>query len=444
MGVCDSYRSFFQVAHHNASDKARCYMSGLMMKAPRKNMERMEEFVEDYDYENQQQFLSDSPWDHRPLLDQLARDVDGILGGAESGLVIDESGFAKKGVKSAGVSRQWNGRLGKTDNCQVGVFAALSDGRRSSLVDMRLYLPKCWVSDPQRCEGAKIPEQERKERTKPELAREMVDKALANGLRFGWVGLDALYGNTPWLLRYIEDAGLVFVADVHSNQTVYPEDPKPYLPRRKGKAGPKFTVRRARGKGMRMSELFEGIPRAGWQEVDVREGTKGPLRVAACRRLVWLWDGVERRARQWWAVCVVDESSGDWKHFLSNAGPGVSLETLVRRQAVRYWIERSFQDAKTSAGMADYQARGWIAWHHHMSLVMLAMLFMLRERKIHEQEIELLSCQDIVEILDVYLPRTDGTKREVIENMRQRHRKRRASIESAQRRSRGTVAQPPT
>lgn len=445
MSFCDSFGVYFKAARHSFSDKARCYVAGLLMKAPRKNMERMEEYVEDYDYQNQQQFLSDSPWDHRPLVERIGREVDEVLGGSESGFIIDESGFAKKGVKSVGVSRQWNGRLGKTDNCQVGVFAALSDGRRSSLVDMRLYLPKCWVSDPKRCDEAKIPEEERINRTKPELAREMIDKALANGLRFGWIGLDALYGNTPWLLRYIDDLDRMFVADVHNNQTVYLEDPKPYLPRRKkGKIGRKFTVRKARSKGMQISELFEETPRCEWREVDVREGTKGMLRVSACRRRVWLWDGVEKRARQWWAVCVIDESTGDWKCFLSNAGAEVSLETLVRRQAVRYWIERSFQDAKTSVGMADYQARGWIAWHHHMALVMLAMLFLLRERKLHEQEVELLSCQDIVELLDVYLPRTDRTKREVIENMRQRHRKRRAAIESAQRRSRQAQAPVPT
>lgn len=434
MNFCDSFDGYFRAARHNLGDKARCYVAGLLMKAPRKNMERMEEYVEDYDYQNQQQFLSDSPWDYRPLVERIGREVDEVLGGAESGLIIDESGFAKKGVKSVGVSRQWNGRLGKTDNCQVGVFAALSDGRRASLVDMRLYLPKCWVADPKRCAAAKIPEQERINRTKPELAREMIDRALATGLRFGWIGLDALYGNTPWLLRHIDDLDRVFVADVHHNQTVYPEDPKPYLPRRKGALGRKFTVRRARSAGVKVSDLFTEIPREQWQDVDVREATKGTLRVSACRRRVWLWDGVEKQARPWWAVCVIDESTGDWKCFISNAGVGASLESLVRKHAVRYWIERSFQDAKTSVGMADYQARGWVAWHHHMALVMLAMLFLLRERKLHEQQIELLSCQDIVELLDVYLPRTDRTKLQVIENIRQRHRKRRASIKSARKR----------
>ena len=126
------------------------------MKAPRKNMERMEEYVEGSDYQSQQQFLSDSPWDHRPLMNRVAQEVSSVLGGANTALLIDESGFAKKGSKSAGVDRQWNGRLGKVDNCQVGVFAALSNGATCGLIDAQLYLPESWTDDPQRCSEATL------------------------------------------------------------------------------------------------------------------------------------------------------------------------------------------------------------------------------------------------------------------------------------------------
>ena len=118
MSFWDSYRGYFCVARHNVSDKARGYLAGLMMKAPRKNMERMEEYVECYDYQAQQQFLSDSPWDHRALIARVGEEVDALVGGAESALLIDESGFEKKGTKSVGVARQWNGRVGKVDNSQ--------------------------------------------------------------------------------------------------------------------------------------------------------------------------------------------------------------------------------------------------------------------------------------------------------------------------------------
>jgi SRSO17 transposase len=405
------------------------------MKAPRKNMERMEEYVADYDSQAQQQFLSDSPWDYRPLVEQVAKDVDAILGGADSMLLIDESGFAKKGTKSAGVDRQWNGRLGKVDNCQVGVFAALSDGQRAALVDLRLFLPESWTSDPERCAQAKIPESERQARTKPELAWAMIQQAVARGLRFGWAGLDSLYGNTPWLLRAIADRGLLFAADVHRDQHVYLDDPAPYRPRRTARMGRKFTTLRARGESLEIAALFAEMPSARWTKIVVREGTKGTIAVRACRRQVWLWDGQEKKARPWWAVCFIDSATGERKYFLSNAGPKVTLRTLVQKRATRYWIERGFQDAKTSLGMADYQARGWLAWHHHMALVLLAMLFVVRERKLNERTVELLSYQDLVELLDAYLPRADRSKEAVLENMRRRHAKRRAAIESARRRS---------
>jgi SRSO17 transposase len=136
MNFRKDYSSFFQAARDNLSAKARCYLSGLLMKAQRKNMERMEEYVEDYEYQSLQQFVSDSPWNHEALIERIGKDVNALLGGNDSMLLIDESGFAKKVKKSVGVARQWNGRMGKVDNAQVGVFAALSDGSSAcSLVD---------------------------------------------------------------------------------------------------------------------------------------------------------------------------------------------------------------------------------------------------------------------------------------------------------------------
>ena len=433
MDFCEGFSGFFQAARHNVSAKARCYLCGLLMKAERKNMERMEEYVQDYDYQSLQQFVSDSPWDYEALFKRIGKDVDLLLGGNDSMLLIDESGFAKKGKKSVGVARQWNGRMGKVDNAQVGVFAALSDGKSGSLIDTRLYLPEEWTEDPERCEEAKIPEDKCEAKTKPQLAWEMIEAAQSNGLRFSWVGLDSLYGNAPELLRNIADAGLRFTADVHRDQSVYAEDPAPYLPERSSEVGRKPSRLRARSESERIDSFFDGLDSPGWQQVFVREGTKGRIEVKACRRRVWLWDGNENQARQWWAVCFIDSDTGERKFFLSNAPATVSLAKLVCKHSGRYWIERSFQDAKTSVGMADYQARGWLAWHHHMALVMLALLFLLKERRIHSNTLDLLSCQDIIALLDVYLPRTDRTKQAVIDSMNRRHTKRRAAIESARK-----------
>jgi SRSO17 transposase len=147
------------------------------------------------------------------------------LGGAESVLLLDESALAKKGRASAGVARQWNGRLGKVDNCQVGVFATLCRGGDGQPIDARLYLPKAWAEDEARCRKAAIPEQSRRYRSKADLALEMVETALKRGIRFGYVGVDGGYGKEPAFLSGLDGLGCRFVADVHCDQTVYLQNP---------------------------------------------------------------------------------------------------------------------------------------------------------------------------------------------------------------------------
>jgi SRSO17 transposase len=142
----------------------------------------------------------------------------------------------------------------------VGVYAALSDGVHASIVDFRLYLPKEWTEDKERCLKAKIPEEKCKFKTKPELAVEMVETAQTNGLLFGWVAMDAFYGQVPECVRNIDRYGLNFVADVHRNQIVYTEDPRPYLPRRKNRQGRKPTRLRARTEGVRVDDLYKVLP----------------------------------------------------------------------------------------------------------------------------------------------------------------------------------------
>ena len=165
----------------------------------------------------------------------------------------------------------------------------------------------------------------------------------------------------------------------------------------------------------------------------IREGTKGAIAVTAVRKRVWLWDGEEKQPRCWWAVCFIDADNGQPTYFLSNASERTSLSLLLRKHAARYWIERAFQDAKTSTGMGDYQARGWLAWHHHMTLVILANLFMLQERRVNLKNIELLSCQDIVELLNFYLPRADTTEDQILNNLQRRHQQRQEDIDRARK-----------
>lgn len=438
---CTNYRPFFSVARHNVGAKAQCYLTGLLQKSPVKNMERMEESVESFNYQSQQQFLSDSPWDHQSLISQLSQDVSKVIGSNEASLVIDESSFAKQGKKSVGVARQWNGRLGKVDNCQVGVFAVLTDGKCGSITDFRLYLPKGWTDDKHRCLAAGIPEDEIVFRKKSELAIEMIEAAIERGLQFGWMSADGGYGKEPEFPRAVEDLGLRFIVDVHKDQSIYLEDPELKITPPNGKKGEtrgrKPSRLQASSTKINVENYFNGVPDAKWKSYRLRDSTRGKIAVEAAERLVWLWDGQEKKPRRWRVVCLHYKKSGDTKYMLSNADESISLQQILIKKCHRYWVERCFQDGKGSVGMADYQVRGWRAWHHHMSMVAMAMLFVLQERKIYNSDIELLSYTDVIELLNVYIPRKDLTQEEVIANIKRRHRKRKATIEFARKKDRG-------
>lgn len=406
------------------------------MQASRKNMERMEESVVGADEQRLQYMLTESAWDHRVVLDQIALDVDRLLGGsAETGLLIDESAIAKKGTHSVGVARQWCGRLGKVDNCQVGVFAALGRGHRASLVDHRLYLPKGWADDEARCRRAGIPQGQDRYRSKAELALEMVAHQRTLGVRFAWVGMDGGYGKEPALLRGLEAQGEVFVADIHKDQRLYLEDPAPTVPPRAATRGRKPSRRQAQTVPVRVDHWVAEQPETAWQPRVLRDSTRGALRVEILHRRVWLWDGQEETARHWHLIVRREIGSQETlKYSLSNAAPDLPLQRLAQMQGQRFWVERAFQDAKSEAGLAQYQARKWNAWQHHMTLVSLALLFMLEERILQQQNLPLLSCADIESLLKTFLPRRDIAPQEVIRQMEKRHRKRQDAITAKFRR----------
>ncbi len=426
----NTFSHHFVNTRRDCSLMARRYVCGLM-QATRKNMERMAEVVPDADEQSLQHFLTNSKWSERDVIDQVAVEADAILGGHEdSCLLIDESGFLKKGDKSVGVSRQWLGRHGKVDNGQVGVFAALASGKQVLPVDVRLYLPQEWCDDQDRCQAAGVPEKTAF-RTKHELALDMVVHARRQRLRYGWIGFDGFYGESPWLLNSLDDLGETFVAEVHANQRVWLDDPKPRVPCRHSAKGREPTKPQVSEKSTEVRLLAASLPSDAWQLVKVRKGTKGTLRVQAASLTIWTWDGKETRARRRILVITRTPKGKDVKYALSNAPDSTPTEALAKMQRMRFWIERAFQDAKSESGMADYQVRKWQGWHHHMALVFVAMLFMLKVRNEAGKAIPLLSCSDIEVLLAHFLPSRNMTEDEVIRQMELRHRKRKAAIESA-------------
>jgi len=393
-------------------------MSGLMQAGERKNMLHMAEVVPDADNRNLQQFLTHSQWSAREVMDQVAREADQLLGDSTKAcLLIDESGFGKKGRKSVGVARQWLGRLGKVDNGQVAVYATLCNGERGALVDTRLYMPKEWIDDPQRCREAGVPE------------AEIIQHARAQGLKFGWVGADAGYGKSCEVFYNLTEMGERFFIDIPSDFSVYLSDPEPQVPEPK-RAGRKPTHYKTGQKSQRARAL-EGLKQTElWREVKVRKTTRGPLKLRAWRRTVYVWDNQRDHALRVTLLVSENLDGTERKYTLTNAPETKSLEQLVYAQRQRFWVERSFEDAKGRCGMADYQVQKWSAWHHHMALVMMAMLFMLEERLDQREDYPLLSCADVENLLAKFLPRRDVGEAEVIRQLEESHKRRKRAIQS--------------
>lgn len=428
---CQMFEHHFIVRGNDVTAHARHYLSGLLGTQRRKNLERIQSDVAESNYQGMQQFVSDSPWDHAAVLGQIAEVAEETLGGDDdTALYVDESSFVKKGKHSVGVKRQYCGRLGKLENCQVGVFLSLGRGMRTALVDLRLFLPEEWADDEQRCRRAKIPEDRRRHRTKTELALEMIEAARARGSTHRWIGGDEVYGNNHAFTAALEDAGETFLMDVARSTPVWLEDPTPRsAPARASRTGrPPSRLRPAAQTACSIATLVEESFRANCRALEIRPSAKGIMQAEIWVREVWLWDQQQQRSRRRMLV-VRAEADGTFKYSLSNAPAATTWERLAYMQAQRFWIERCFQDAKSELGMAQYEVRGWIGWHHHMTLVALALLFLTRERCHCESTTPLLSARDVVELLAVYLPRRSRDPAEVLRQMHARHLARQRDID---------------
>jgi SRSO17 transposase len=416
---------FFTNDHGDLSPQARTYIAGLLTRCPRKNMERICEEVPGAVFQNLQYFISESPWEHSPLWKWIGERAAKLLGGGtENMLLIDESGFSKKGDKSAGVARQYNGRVGKVDNCQVGVFSALSYGCRATLTGARLYLPEDWTEDSERCDAAKIPEAERRFRTKPELAWELIEQMEMDGIPFGWVGMDAVYGRDQGLLLKISGMGRKFMADVNHDQKVWPVAPESQL--RPGNITEDGAV---------SVDSLWALGKGAARKFRLREAENGRVEVRFWTKRVWIWPQTSEIPMGVW-LCVTERSDGSVKYSLTNAPEEMGWEELAKRQGQRYFVERAFEDGKSELGMADYQSRRWLAWHHHMVLVAVAMVFTLGERELLRKDAPMLSVRDIVDLIAWYFEK-GRTEAEVEAAVRDRHRRRIRAMKSKMRRKSG-------
>jgi SRSO17 transposase len=404
-GHIREYKDFFISATEDSSDLSELYISGLIKtERGKRNMERMHEELDMLGdgYQQIQQFITDSPWDAFGLIRKVAQNTSNLYADQQGydvrdvGYIIDESSHLKKGEASVGVSRQYAGVIGKVDNCQVGVYSSLVWQSNTSLINCRLFLPECWTEDDARCQKAGIPENRRVYKTKPQLALEMLKSDIEAGVRFGWVGGDGLYGHGNELNYAIEDMGLTFLLDIHKDQAVYMQKPTIFLPEKKPGRGRTPTRLRTLEPTTIVDDYRNKLDEKQWEKVEVRETTKGTLKLFIHTVPVWVWDEEENHPRERVLVISRNDKEKKIKYSLSNADMAITpLQQFAYMQAQRYWIERSFQDSKSELGMSDYQVRKWSGWHHHMALVILAMSFIVKERVQNKTDYPLLSCRDI-------------------------------------------------
>ena len=255
-------------------------------------MERMCERVVDSQYHQIQHFISESPWQWRPAFDSVATGISDAMneGSGKVALLIDESSHLKKGKESVGVARQYCGTIGKVDNGQVAVYGGLSTQNYYGLIDAALYLPAEWTEDVAKCDKAGIPKNFRTYKTKPELAVEIVKRQKENGVKFDFVSGDGLYGHAPHFLRSLDEMGLLFVVEVHSNERVYEQSPLISVPEAKGIKGRKPSAYKCDSQSVEVRNLVGTIPKDAWEEVVVRQGTKGALRYMTHVRKVYTWE----------------------------------------------------------------------------------------------------------------------------------------------------------
>jgi SRSO17 transposase len=352
---------------------AHFYVQGLLSDLQSKDIESIA-YLHDRERQGLQKFIGQHPWDHRPLISELARQVGTELGEPDGVLVFDPSCFAKKGSESVGVQRQWCGRLGKVENCQVGVYLSYVSRKDHALVDFRLYLPKEWTKDRQRMNKAGVPKDVRF-RTRHELALDMLDQR-ASLLPHQWVAGDDEMGRSSWFRQELRSRGEFYLLAVPSNTLVrdlVPADP-PYS----------GQGRRRRTPFVRADLWREGLPEDAWETIDVRDGEKGPLVVQGAWTLVQAKaEGKVSDVAESLVVFREQQGDGTWKHdyLLSNAIGAEPLAEFARVYKAEHRVEESLKRAKKEAGLGDYQVRTWEGWQHHQCLSLLATWFLTEEAR---------------------------------------------------------------
>lgn len=347
--------------------RALAYMRGLLSTLERKNGWQLAEHAGDATPDGIQRLLSTTTWDENLVRDDLREYALEHLGNKQGVLVVDETGFLKKGSKSVGVKHQYTGTAGRVENAQVGVFLAYSTGLGTAFIDRELFLPEDWVDDQERRGEARVPDDVRF-KAKPQLALEMLKRAFGAGIKPDWVAADSVYASSE-LRRFLEDRKQPFVLGVTAQFLLrFPQDE---------------GIRQARA-----DELSAELKPRAWKRLSAGSGTKGE------RVFDWAWvrlrdlghrhGPVPPQARRGFDKWLLARRSpgdpGSTKHYIVFARADVTLEAVAIAAGSRWVIETGFEAAKNEAGLDEYEVRSWTGWYRHVTLSMLAHAFLAAVR----------------------------------------------------------------
>jgi SRSO17 transposase len=371
-----------------AQDHAYDYVKGLMVCPDRKSIEPIALLVGHGDVSGLQKFVNSAPWQSDDVQAEVQAAFEDDLvpsaKGSPAGVVgiIDESAFAKKGVHSAGVARQHNGRLGKEDNCQVGVFLIGVTPAGAALLDHRLYLPKPWCEPTPEARGrrekAHIPESvpfQPKARIAADLVR---DVAVLGQTALDWVVADEEYGKAGHFHDAMDGLGQRYVVEVPVTTTVWTVDPATCVPA-PGARGRVPTAPTREGV-LSVAAVAAGLPAGAWHALKVREGASGPLVFEFAAVRAWAMRDQKPGPPVWVLIRRSLEETPEVKYYISNGDAETTLEVLALVACSRFRVEEFFEACKSYLGMAQYETRSYVGWHHHMALVAVAHLFVTLTR----------------------------------------------------------------
>lgn len=355
----DEFLSEFRVvfARREGRTAMERYLTGLLSEHPNKNCDTLAAVVPETSEQQLQGLLTQMVWDEQELNRRRVRKLCGLKTEGDGVLVVDDTGFAKQGLHTVGVARQYSGTLGKVGNCQVAVNCHYAERTLAWPVGTRLYLPKVWCTDPDRRAAGQIPAGVAFQ-TKPEIALRLIDEARSLNIRHACVVADADYGDNPLFLNGLEARRERYVVAVRASFSV-------------------TQARRADTSIQRADELLRAVPRWQWQTIRWRQGSHGWLRAKFVAVRCWRVDGQGQRCVGWLIGQRPTRGAGDWDYYWSNFPLAMPLATLVEYTHRRYWVEQFHEEAKDLLGWDQYQGRLWHGFHRNAALVMLSYSFLV-------------------------------------------------------------------